>query len=363
MIYNTAVKKETVNESAQSLLENMLYITESEGKMFDSLIMIDFMDALNEADLDTQEDDSETGSGINPAMDQDTMPEEKKKTIIDVIKKIGERILKLLTDAWEAVKKAFGALASKLGQILGTNKGLVAKYEKAVLDARNIVDFEGVENFPKNVIAADDAANPRKYMNFTSYIDRVKAITDKEASDRTALIDELKKQIETTSKDIDESYQKFYAPVEGVYKPTVEDMKKFLDILSGKKDLKAQISASGSESLKAIDTARKAAKEQLSQVENKLRQKQDQNYAAAWKDFYTASALLTKLVNITTQAHLRSVATQVKAARKIVIAVGNFALGIAKTGKPSDDVKEEAAAFREMLMYKSDVYVESVFGI
>ena len=364
MIYNTAVKKdETVNESAQSLLENMLYITESEGKMFDSLINIDFMDALNEADrpLSDQDEDSETGSGIAPALDQDTMPEEKKKTLLDVIKKIGEKIVTLLTDAWEAVKRAFGALASKLGQILGTNKGLVDKYGKVVLDARNIADFEGVENFPQNIIKADDSANPRKYMNFTSYLDRVKTVAEKEADDRTALIDELKKQVETTSKDIDEQYKQFYAPVEGTYKPSVADMQKFLDILSGKKDLKATITASGKGSLDAIDAVRKDAKEKLSQVENKLRQKQDQNYAAAWKDFYTAAALLTKLVNITTQAHLRSVSTQVKAARKIVLAVGNFAIGVAKAGKPSDDVKAENAAFREMLMYKSDVYVESVF--
>ena len=359
MIYNTAVKAtETVTESTTSPLQFMLYLAEAEGKMFDSLINIDFMDALNE-DLSDQEEDSETGSGINPAMDQDTMPEEKKKTLWEVIKKIGEKIVQILKDAWEAISGFFEKVSKNLGMLLKTNKGLVEKYGKIVTDPRNIADFEGLENFPQKILSKE--TRPSEFRNMDATIDRIKSIPNVDASTRQEFLNDLKNEIKTSVENAEKDYEERFAPVEGVFKPTVQDMQKFLDILGGKRDFAREIKEKAAATKKELDKLRTDANQQQSQVEAKIRKDATPDYAAAWKDYFNAISYAAKIVTRLRTVDLKSIGKEVGAARKAVLAVGNFAAAIAKVGKPSDEVKEEGAAFREMLCFKSDVFVESVF--
>ena len=376
MIYNTAViRKEAVNESSStSLLQNMLYITESEGKMFDSLINIDFMDALNEADLSEQEEDYETGNGATQP-DQDTGDEPaKKKKLWDIIKQIAKKIWDLLKKVGEAIANAFKSLGAKLGEIVGTNKGLVAKYGKYVTDQANLEGFPGLENFPVDPNFFKDWEEEEKQCKAIinsvakELVNSVSNLTEESSESRKTILDDLANRIEAGKKSGGAA-----AEVEmktGTFTPNAAYMKNVIDQLDKSSERVKAINQMGKDALQLIDLARQSAKRQEGSVESKIRRQVDNDYAVAWKDYYSALAKISQFINWTCQTSVKLTKVSTKYARRAMIEVGKFAYDKAN-GKQKDlkgfnkeESKEkanESAAFAKVLGYVSDVYVESVF--
>lgn len=361
MIYNTAVKKDTtVNESAPSLLEAMLYIAESEGKMFDSLINIDFMDALNEADLSDQEEDYETGNGATQP-DQDTMPEEKKNKFVEVIKQIASKIWELLTKVGGAIKKAFEAFFAKAGEVLGTTKGIISKYGKYVTDQANLEGFSGLNNFPaiKDLEYVDKQLEQlSKVTNYKDMVNAAADIPDKDAEERKAIIDKINSDIENNLKITGEVTEDALKLQDNVV-PTASDMKEMIGFLDQSGSYIKGLKDAQKEALQAVEMARQSAKKQQDSVGSKIRAKADGDYVAAWKDYYGALATISKHIVKLINIDISLVRTEIKFDRRAVIEVGKYAFAKAN-GK---EVNEESYAFAELLGCKSDAYVESVLSL
>lgn len=381
MIYNTAVKAtETVTESTTSPLQFMLYLAESEGKMFDSLINIDFMDALNEADLSDQEEDYETGNGATQP-DQDTMPDEKKKkTFIEVIKQIASKIWELLKKAGEAIANAFKAVGAKIGEIVGTNKGLVAKYGKYVTDSKYIADFPGIENWPgagadldKLIDLGLDSSEVMEKASLNECVNLVADLPEMNAEERKSTIEELNKRIADAQKELGKITEA--SNKTGTFKPSVEDMKILLNVLENSSELIKGVKESEKIALQTVDMARQSAKKQESSIESKARAGMDNDYATAWKDYYSALGIICRGLHVATQHSLAMVKQSIKLSRRGVIEVGKFAYDKARAERKSDAKEgknanlpkeaqvnpQESAAFAQLLGLASDVYVESVF--
>lgn len=331
MIYNYAVNKyyedgTSTNESS-SLLETALYITESEGKMFDSLINIDFMDTLQEAESDFG----------------------KKKSIVEVVKNIAKKILELLQKVWNAIVNAFKTLIEKLSSMLSSTKSLADKYRSYVTDSKNLKGFEGLDDFPKDLFGADAYEVP-SYQKFISIADN---LPDKNVDARKSSLEQISKHIETALENHNKAFRKAFET--GKFIPDAAFMKVCCDKANdGKKHFIDAINKQKEENLKGVDAARKGAKQQQAKADSA--KAADPDYAAAWRDYYTA---LSKIANyITSDAHIQinAVKLQFKAIRRAIVVVGKYAYAQAKgTGKANESVE-----YAELLGYKSDAYVESV---
>ena len=368
MIYNSAV---STNES--SLLSSMLYITEAEGKMFDSLINIDFMDAITEADEEAAAD------GGNDA-------EEKKQNVFSkigaVIKQICQRIWSILQTVGKAIGDAFKALGAKIGVLVGTNNGIVTKYGDYVKNQSNLEGFGGLQDYPLNadklfqLSTNQIETNKKNIENIANYWNgRVAGLQDKSAEERKQVLEELDNKI--NNKENNETAE----AQTGTFQPTVQFMIQVGNFLRNSSKIFDGLKSAETNALKVIKDAKADAKKKESEIDSKVKSGAGNDYAAGWKDYYLALSKCCKIVSRECSSIVSSTKSSVKYARRAMIEVGKYAYDKAKGKSPKkakgegeanaaaapEDTNattaEESMAFARILGLASDVYVESVFEI
>lgn len=349
MVYNVVKESSLINENTEStsLLEAMLYIAESEGKMFDSLISVDFVDAVNEADEEAA-----------PEVKDD----KKKKTLLDVIKGIANKIWELLKKVAGAIASAIETVISKLGELLKTNQGIVDKYRRYLQDAKNLEGFEGLSNFINPSAVQDNQFLEMKIdavieLNISDYADFV----NKTESNRTKTLETAKTNAEEYINGRNEALKEVFKEQEAKVKPSVTDMQAFMDILVMKKNLIDSLKLGKKQALKRLDDMRAAAKQAQAKSETKVKANSEEGIAKAWQQFYALISVASKFNVDATNVEIAAIKNMVKYARRAVLEVGNYAMNKANGKAPKTaEAKQEAADFRDLLGTKSDIYVESV---
>ena len=122
------------NFTETSLLEVSQIITEHENKMFNTLIELDFVSAMNEAEEAKAEKKDDA-----PADDKKETKSEaddaKKKNILQKAKELLEKV-------WEAIKNAFMTFLAKIRILLNNDKKIIDKYVPAL---KKVDDFSKYE--------------------------------------------------------------------------------------------------------------------------------------------------------------------------------------------------------------------------
>ena len=364
MVYNTV--KNAVDEAAAentsnaSILESCLYITEYESKMFESLINIDFVQAVQEADLDTQEDDSETGNGATQdAPEANTTKKGKdaevgpnkwqqiKYTCSQIVKKIKELLAKIK----DAVINTFKNATTKIQEILNGDKKLVEKYGSLVKEARNIEGFEGLDNF--NV--------PQNFNN--NYFD-TKSITDlvNKAGDifgSTGLNEEIGKGCDQLLEDAQKNFNDSFKQEEK-FIPDVTFMTNAVALLtSGSKQITNSITETGKNLVQTIRAMEEMTKKYEAEINKNG--KESETYAAQWKDYSSAIAKICSTISKLTNISLNSTKATFKACRHAVFVVGKYAS--AKANKEANTNTSESVTLRYIIGEASDMYIEDVLYV
>lgn len=113
------------NFTETSLLEVSQIITEHENKMFNTLIELDFVSAMNEAGEAKAEENKNDAPADDKKEAKSEADDAKKKNILQKAKELLEKV-------WNAIKNAFLTFADKIRVLLNNDKKIVEKYVPAL---------------------------------------------------------------------------------------------------------------------------------------------------------------------------------------------------------------------------------------
>ena len=113
------------NFTETSLLEVSQIITEHENKMFNTLIELDFVSAMNEAEEAKAEEKKDDAPADDKKEAKSEADDAKKKNIFKKAKELLEKV-------WNAIKNAFLTFADKIRVLLNNDKKIVEKYVPAL---------------------------------------------------------------------------------------------------------------------------------------------------------------------------------------------------------------------------------------
>lgn len=347
MVYNTT-KASVSNESFDtSLLEGLIYLSETEGKMFDSVINADFIQAVKEADLSEQEDDYETGSGA-------TQPD--NDTDEQVSKNIWQKIKDMLAKIKEAIVKAFDAIVEKIEKILNVdNKGIIDKYAQVLKNGQNIAGFEGLSNFTyvKDFEKAKAIVDIGKFKNVADHCTKILA--------GTGDADDINKECEAIISAANEAVKENVVSTEN-FKPDPQFMNVAIGALeASRSSVIKNLKETKKEVLDYIDTVAKTAVEQ-----EKNATKDKNELAKKTNAYFNGIKSVSKAVLACTKISIDHAKLAFKAYRAAVMTVGAYAIkrSKGKAGEPeADENINDAVEFRYMLREMSDMYVDGILEL
>lgn len=323
-----------VEESFAHIMETCITLTENEGKMFDSLIRLDFTTAenLNEAAL--LEADGDTSA-----------TEEAKKTNDQVSEKTKESILDKLAKLWEAVKKAitnaFNAVLNKLIEITHTDKKLVDMYDKVLSDAKNYEGFEGLAGFamPKASAEAfkvvEDQVNKIQYDMFVAN----QAVQDAANADAVAAAKaEYDKKLEEHAKILEQFPKVGFneAPADGAkYVFKAEDVQLIKAEVVGAKGYIQTTKEALKRTQALIDKCAAKSKETL-------KAKKDDEFASLKaKEVFAICSETSKLLSKVISGWVNTLVKMFGACRKAYIILGRYAKNHANPEKVDATVEDK----------------------
>ena len=313
-----SIAEAATNTEGASLLEAAVLINEHESKMFDTLINLDFVSAIREAEEKEAEKAGDAEKAEEKKEEGKAQEEATKKNIFAKIKELAEKV-------WDAIKKAVAAVIDKITILLNNDKKILSKYVPAI---KKLTD-EQLGKFDKEF----------EYANGAIDIDDIQKAID----DMT---------LAKTEEDIKKVVDAFKEKINGIFvtgKLSKDIVDKQIDYISTDKYFAGTLKS-------LIDAAKVDAAKQ------KIAKKAEDADEDAAKVYETAVKILKntkEIVSITISANKKALAD----ARKILILAGRYALSLqgkkedAKEEKKAEDVKAENEAFEYALCEASDLYV------
>lgn len=184
------------------LMESALYITECEGKLFDTLINLDFQQAVREAEEPETDEAKEKNSKINDL--------KAKFTSENIKAKLNEIVAK----AKAMIKKAAETVINKILGFIKADSKIVKRYKEAIANV-NLDKFPGIKGF----------GMPKGYPS----VDKLQQLHD------SVIITDNSGKEEEVLKDAEEYMKEFIPEVEEdwIWKPkTTNELNVAIDALS-----------------------------------------------------------------------------------------------------------------------------------
>lgn len=348
VVAESTTSNEAVNVNHCSLLEACISLHENDSKMFESLIELDFVSAVNESVL--LEADEETAEVMKKDAEK---ADEAKKT------NIKEKIQQILDWVAEKIKELFQNISNKLISIFNNDEALIKKYAD-VLKAENLKDFPGIKDFciPRgNLVDEDSIATIENVTKFAEkYIAEIEKAEGKEAVDEAfaKCKEEISKKAEEQTADI----EKFMGEKKEEWKPEALDLTIMKRYLEGSKEAIKPVKEAANKTLSAINELKRNA---LKNVAGAAIDKVKGGEVSVYKQkvIYDLASMVSKFYSKQFNQYINLKIKTLAAARKATIICGRYAL---KAVSGAEETVATGESFVDFIIGESsDSYIEECF--
>lgn len=349
------------------ILESCICIAEAEGKMFDSLININMVTSVMEADetdkIDTHNGENDSSTENGSSQNSAEVSSSKIQIIKESIKKIAIKAKELLDKLIAAIANAVQTAVEKIQNFFTTDSKVIAKYGELVKVQSNLDGFEGIDNFQIPKQKTEKAPG-----NINTMIDDV--VKDEEViaaamnvEEANQLRDEAVEKVDKYMEEFNNYYGDYFETIEH-WVPTAAFMTEAVDAMTIQGNvikIAKEIMDSTKDSKNLVNKLKTATQfdKLAAKVSTKLTAEQKHIELDVCGAQYTVLSKAASALSKYTSIVISTKVAEFRAYRHAVLTVGKYA---ADKVAGKETVSEESVCLRYIIGESSDMSVDEVFA-